>query len=69
MKNSKIQHQYIFTQNRVLKNTIIHQTKVELHGRIQNQERENNHFFKREWEEKKVKMNDIVINTKLSKSC
>ena len=34
MGNSKIQHQYVLTQNRVLKSTMIHQSKVELQGRI-----------------------------------
>ena len=29
MGNSKIQHQCVLTQNRVLKNSIIHQPKVE----------------------------------------
>ena len=34
MVNSKIQHQYVLTQNKVLKNTIIHQSKVELQRKI-----------------------------------
>ena len=47
LKNTTPKH---MTQNRVLKITMIHQYKVELHERIKNQERENNHFFKRECE-------------------
>ena len=39
-----MQHQNIWTQNRVLKITIIHQYKIELQERIKNQEKENNHF-------------------------
>ena len=60
---------------------MIHQYKVELQERIKNQEKENKYFFKRDLREnnekfiqnsmrrKKVKIKNIVINTKLSKSC
>jgi len=51
----KIQLQNVWTQNRVLKITIIHQNKVELQKRIflkkRKKRRENNYFFSREmWE-------------------
>ena len=74
-------HQNVWTQNKVLKTTMIHQYKIELQERIKNQEKENKYFFKRDLREnnekfiqnsmrrKKVKIKNIVINTKLSKSC
>ena len=60
---------------------MIHQYKIEFQERIKNQEKENNHIFKREFESnnknfienntrrKKKGKKKIVINTKLSKSC
>ena len=48
--NSKTQHQNVLTHNRVIKNTMIHQPKVDLLERLKNWERErereiNNIFF------------------------
>ena len=60
---------------------MIHQPKVELKERIKNQQREkvlifsednvkeNNKFIENKMRKKNVKIKDIVINTKLSKSC
>ena len=47
MRNSKTQHQNILNQNRVIKNTMIHQPKIELQERIKNpeREREREHIF------------------------
>ena len=59
-----MQHQNIWTQNRVLKITIIHQYKIELQERIKNQEKENNHFSRekvRENNKKFIENNGIKI--------
>ena len=53
---------------------MIHQYKVELQWRIKERERErerdnNKKFIENNMRRKKVKIKNIVINTKLSKSC
>ena len=40
MRNSKTQHQNILNQNRVIKNTMIHQPKIELQERKKKIKRE-----------------------------
>ena len=78
-------HQNVFTQNRVIKNTMIHKPKVKLKKIIKNWERErerervlifsgkhvreNKNLQKIRWKNKKNLETHVVINTQLSKSC
>ena len=60
-----MQHQNIWTQNRVLKITIIHQYKIELQERIKNQEKENNHFSREKVRENNKKFIENNMGIKI----
>ena len=61
-----MQHQNIWTQNRVLKITIIHQYKIELQERIKNQEKENNHFSRENVRENNKKFIENNMGIKIA---
>ena len=60
-----MQHQNIWTQNRVLKITMIHQYKIELQERIKNQEKENNHFSREKVRENNKKFIENNMGIKI----